>query len=269
MKRKIWLLALLFIMMDCQRVPITGRKQLSLVNSEKVNKMAFSSYDEVLKESELSKNKEWTRWVKEVGHDIKDAVEKYLRENGSSDLLEGYQWEFNLLAGDMVNAWAMPGGKVAFYEGIMPICKTKQGVAVVMGHEVAHAIAQHGQERMSQGVLQQVGGVAVAVATSGQSAEAQQGFMAAYGLGSQVGMMLPFSRKHESEADHMGIIFMALAGYDPRLAPEFWKRMKAKSDGEEPNEFLSTHPNHKTRIENLNGWMPEAMKYYKKQPANK
>lgn len=267
MKRKIWWLAILLLLIDCQRVPITGRKQLSLLDSQRVNAMAFTSYDKVLKEAQLSENKEWTRWVKEVGHDIKGAVEKYLRENGSADLLEGYKWEFNLIADDMVNAWAMPGGKVAFYEGIMPICQNKQGVAVVMGHEVAHAIAQHGQERMSQGILQQLGGVAVAVATSGETAETQEAFMTAYGLGSQVGVMLPFSRKHESEADHMGIIFMAMAGYDPRLAPEFWKRMKAKSGGKEPNEFFSTHPSNKTRIDNLNGWMPEAMKYYKEPQA--
>jgi len=260
--RKLWFLILPLLFLDCSRVPITGRRQLNLIKSSQLNTMAFDNYRQTLSQSKLSDNAEWTRWVKEVGEEIKTAVEHYLAQEGASELVKGYAWEFNLIAEQTVNAWAMPGGKVAFYEGIMPICQNREGVAVVMGHEVAHAIAQHGNERMSQGLMQQAGGVALAVAVADQPAETQNLFMGAYGVGSQLGVMLPFSRKHESEADHLGIIFMAMAGYDPTQAPDFWQRMANLSKGEQPPEFLSTHPGHDTRIENLQGWMPEAMKYY-------
>ena len=178
--------------------------------------------------------------------------------------LKGFQWEFNTVESEEANAFCMPGGKVVFYTGILPICQDEAGVAVVMGHEVAHAIAKHGNERMSQGLVQQFGGVALSVALSDKPAQTQQLFQTAYGVGSQVGVMLPFSRLQESEADELGLIFMAMAGYDPHEAPKFWERMSAKSSGGAPPEFLSTHPSHETRIRKLNKAIPKAMEYYKK-----
>jgi predicted Zn-dependent protease len=162
-----------------------------------------------------------------------------------------------------VNAWCMPGGKVVVYTGILPVTKNENGLAVVMGHEIAHAIAEHGNERMSQELLRQAGGVALTVALKDNPEETRNLWLAAYGLGSEVGVMLPFSRLHESEADHLGLIFMAMAGYDPREAPDFWTRM-AEAGGQKPPEFLSTHPSDETRISSLNNWMPEALKYYNK-----
>ncbi len=263
MKRIIALCFIIFIG-SCKTVPVTGRKQFSLLSSGQMQSLSYDQYNQVLKESNVLTNTQESRNIKEIGNNIKNAVEKYMADNNRSELLEGYAWEFNLLKDDdMINAWAMPGGKVAFYTGILPICQDKNGIAVVMGHEVAHAIARHGNERMSQGLVQQLGGVALAVAVSDKPAETQQLFMTAYGIGSAVGVMLPFSRLHESEADHMGLIFMAMAGYDPREAPELWKRMAAQANGQQPPEFLSTHPSHETRIENLNKWMPEAMEYYR------
>jgi predicted Zn-dependent protease len=202
--------------------------------------------------------------VKGVGLKIQKAVEEYMAQNNWSGQLEGYAWEFNLIEDDIVNAWCMPGGKVVFYTGIMPICQDETGVAVVMGHEVAHAIANHGAERMSQGLVQQMGGQALSVALSSKPAETQALYNAAYGIASNYGAMLPFSRLHESEADKMGLIFMAMAGFDPQEAPKFWERMQKKSGGAAPPEFLSTHPSHESRIKDLNAQIPEAMKYYKK-----
>lgn len=259
----LFLVGALIVAESCSSVPLTGRRQLSIVPSSQINSLSFQQYDQVLKESKISSNQQWTSMVKSVGSDISSAVEAYLREIGEEDNVEGFQWEFNLLAEDIINAWAMPGGKVAFYEGIMPICKDKTGVAVVMGHEVAHAIAKHGNERMSLGLAQQLGGASLAVALKEKPQLTQQLAMAAFGLGSQVGVMLPYSREHESEADRLGLIFMAKAGYDPREAPRFWERMQSKEDGagRQP-EFLSTHPHPDTRIKKLNQHMDEAVKIY-------
>ena len=264
------LFSLIFILavMGCRTVPLTGRKQLSLMPSSQVQSMSYAQYDEVLKSSKVITGTEQSEMIKRVGNRIKDAVETYLEEHHSSKLLEGYEWEFNLIESETVNAWCMPGGKVAFYTGILPICQDEDGVAVVMGHEVAHAIARHGSERMSQGIVTQLGGVALAVALEDKPAETQALFLSAYGLGSQVGVLLPFSRMHESEADQMGLTFMAMAGYDPRNAPEFWTRMSTLSSGGQPPEFLSTHPSHSTRVENLNTWMPDAMKHYNESKGN-
>ena len=262
MRRFFFFIAVVFIS-SCSTVPLTGRKQLPLLPAEQTQSLSYEQYGKVLQESKLSTNTQWTSWVKNSGNKIKSGVEKYLAQQNQSSALEGYAWEFNLLEDNTVNAWCMPGGKVAFYTGIMPICADEKGVAVVMGHEVAHAIARHGAERMSQGMVQQMGGVALAIAIRDKPAETQALFMGAYGVASQYGGMLPFSRLHESEADRMGLIFMAMAGYDPREAPKFWERMAAKSGGANVPEFMSTHPSHSTRINNLNKWMPEALKYYK------
>ncbi len=247
----------------CATVPVTGRKQLSLVSSAEINQMSATHYQEVIRKGPLSTNKEQTEMVRRVGGRIQKAVEKYMADKGASDQLTGFNWEFNLIEdAKTVNAWCMPGGKVAFYSAIMPICKDEAGVAVVMGHEVAHAIANHGRERMSQGLLAEFGLGTVSAAMGQNPTATQQIFMQAVGVGTNVGM-LKFSRSHESEADHMGLIFMAMAGYDPASAPKFWERMATLSGGQQPPEFLSTHPSHDTRIKDLEGWIPEAMQYKK------
>ncbi len=258
-----WALCLLvFLQLSCSRVPITGRHQMKLLPNSTLLSMSYTSYGDFLKQNKISTNAQQTAMVKNAGSKIKTAVETYMKQQGKEKKLSGFNWEFNLVEDPTVNAWCMPGGKVVFYSGIMPLCKDEAGVAVVMGHEVAHAIANHGNERMSQGLAVQMGGVALSVAMSDKPAETQALFMGAYGVGTTVGAVLPFSRLHESEADHMGLIFMAMAGYDPRKAPEFWERMAALGGGKPP-ELLSTHPSDETRIRKLNEHMDEAMKYYK------
>lgn len=245
----------------CSTVPVTGRKQFNIIPDSEMLSMSYSQYDQFLKENKLSNNAEQTEMVKRIGHRIEGAVTKYLTELQFTDLLDGYDWEFNLVDDPSVNAWCMPGGKVVVYTGILPVTKNEAGLAVVMGHEIAHAIAEHGSERMSQELIRQMGGVALTVALQNKPQETQALWMAAYGMGSEIGIMLPFSRMHESEADHMGLIFMAMAGYNPEGAPLFWERM-AGQGGQKPPEFLSTHPSDETRIKNLNAWMPEAVGYY-------
>jgi predicted Zn-dependent protease len=264
MIRKVIILLALY-MAGCSVVPVTGRKQISLVPNSQILPLSFDSYKQVLKENKLSTNQAETNMVKNVGVRIKGAVETFMREQKLEDQIKDFQWEFNLLESPQVNAFCMPGGKVAFYNGIMPICKDETGVAVVMGHEVAHAIANHGGERMSQALVQQFGGVALAVALNEKPSETQQLALAAYGVGSTVFGVLPFSRLHESEADKMGLIFMAMAGYNPQEAPAFWERMAAQSKGGAPPQFLSTHPAPDTRIKDLQNFMPKARKYYTKR----
>lgn len=252
------------VVFACAKVAVTGRQQLSLVSNAEIIPMANQQYDSVVRSAKLSSNQQQTAMVKNVGRRIQRAVEQYMAQNNASAELEGFQWEFNLLDDPkMVNAWCMPGGKVAFYTGIMPICQNEAGVAVVMGHEVAHAIANHARERMSQGLVANglLGSVGAAL---GQNPTlTKQLFFQAIGVGAQVGM-LKFSRQHESEADKIGLIFMAMAGYDPHEAPRFWERMSSQSGGGQPPEWLSTHPSHASRIKDLNAAIPEAMKYYKK-----
>jgi predicted Zn-dependent protease len=261
MKRLLSLLIVVIFLAACKKVPLTDRRQLNAIPSSELNSSSFASYSEVLKESKLSSNTAQTQMVRTVGNRLKDAAEEYLKENNFGDATEGFKWEFNLIAENVVNAWCMPGGKVAFYEGILPVCKNEAGIAVVMGHEIAHAIAKHGGERMSQALLQQLGGVGLSLALQQQPEQTQAFAMAAYTGGSTVLGVLPFSRLHESEADELGINFMALAGYNPAEAPEFWKRMKAQSGGSPP-EFLSTHPSSDRRISDLNKLLPEAKRYY-------
>ena len=248
----------------CSTVPITGRSQLSLVSASEMNAMSFAQYGEFLKQNKLSSNKSDVEMVKRVGLNIQKAVETYFAQNNMSKELAGYQWEFNVVESEEVNAWCMPGGKVVVYTGILPITKDETGLAVVMGHEIAHAVAQHGAERMSQGLLQQLGGVALSVAIANEPAETQALFYTAYGVGTTVGVMLPFSRTHESEADRLGLVFMAMAGYNPNAAVDFWTRMAANSGGGAPPEFLSTHPSNETRIADIKKHLPEALSYYKK-----
>lgn len=246
----------------CSTVPITGRTQLNLVSDSEMMAMSFSQYDQFLKENPLSTNQEQTAMVKRCGKRISDAVIKYMNENGYENHIKDFQWEFNLVADDTPNAWCMPGGKVVFYTGILPYTQTEEGLAVVMGHEIAHAVAKHGSERMSHEMGVQMGGAALAVALDEKPEETKALYMSVFGVGSQVGFMLPYSRTHEIEADKLGIIFMAMAGYNPEAAVPFWERMAA-SGGQKPPEFLSTHPADGTRIGKLKENMPEALKYYK------
>jgi predicted Zn-dependent protease len=201
--------------------------------------------------------------VKQVGFNIQKAVERFMAQQNLSSRLNGYTWEFNLVQDKHKNAWCMPGGKVVFYTGILPVTQTEAGIAVVMGHEIAHAVAEHGNERMSQSLIAELGGVALSEAVKSEPAQTQQLWMAAYGLGATVGVLLPFSRTQESESDRLGLIFMAMAGYNPQEAVNFWKRMAAQKGGNAPPEFLSTHPADNTRIKDLQNEIPEAMKYYK------
>ncbi len=259
----VFALLLIFLFISCGRVPITGRRQISLLPSSQMLSMSYQQYGDFLKSNTLSANAEQTALVKKVGANIQRAVEAFYASKGLTAELKGYNWEFNLVESNEVNAWCMPGGKVVFYTGILPITQNETGMAVVMGHEIAHAIAEHGNERMSQGLLTELGGLALSVALKDKPQQTQALWMTAYGLGSQVGVILPYSRLHESEADRLGLIFMAMAGYNPQEAVGFWQRMASMKSGQAPPEFLSTHPSDATRIAQIKKWLPEAMSYYK------
>lgn len=264
LKRFVPAIILVGIALACASVAVTGRKQLALVSNAEIIPMANQQYVDVLKKGPISTNKEQAEMIRRVGLKIQKAVEKYMADKGMSSELAGFAWEFNLIDDPKtVNAWCMPGGKVAFYTGIMPICKDETGVAVVMGHEVAHAIANHGRERMSQQMVAQFGLSTLGSVMGQNPSAANELLMQAIGAGTNLGM-LKFSREHESEADHIGLIFMAMAGYNPAEAPKFWERMTALSGGQNPPEFMSTHPSHDTRIKDLQAWLPEALKYYNK-----
>ena len=257
-------LSLTLFLTACSQVPVTGRRQFNFVPDSMMNSMSFQQYDEFLTKNKLSKNADQTKMVKRVGARIQKAVEQYCAANHIP--LEGYKWEFNLVEDPAVNAWAMPGGKVVVYTGILPIAQNDEGLAVVLGHEIAHAIAKHGSERMSQGLVAKMGGAALDAALKEQPELTQKIFQQSYGVVTNVGVILPFSRLHESEADHLGLIFMAMAGYDPHAAVSFWQRMAAEKKGKAPPELLSTHPADEKRIQNLQKLIPEAMKYYKPVP---
>lgn len=254
----------------CSTVPISGRKQLSLVSSGEMVSLGEQNYKQTLGESKLSTNKVQVDRIKRVGARIQKAVEQYMSTNGMASQIEGFNWEFNLIEADtVVNAWCMPGGKVAFYTGILPICKDDNGVAVVMGHEIAHAIANHSGERMSQAMAIEVGGQVGALLLSGKAQQTQDAFRLLYPIGAQVGVILPYSRSHELEADKIGLIIIAMAGYNPETAVPFWERMAASSQGGRPPQFLSTHPAEKERIDKIKSALPEVMKYYKPYAGGK
>ena len=259
------LLALSLLLLHCSKVPITGRRQLDIVPDDEMMAMSYQQYDEFLAANELSTDREKVETVQRVGGRIQGAVELYFDEWGMSDQLKDYQWEFNVVESDQVNAWAMPGGKVVVYTGLMPVAQTETGLAVVMGHEIAHTVAKHGDERMSHALLVQMGGVALAEALKSKPEQTQAIWLTVFGVGAQVGVMLPYSRTQESEADRLGLIFMAMAGYDPHEAVDFWERMAAQKGGGAPPEFLSTHPSDETRIDNLKMLIPEAMEHYNKR----
>lgn len=257
------ILLLVGLLTACAKVPITGRRQMNLINETTLIGMADEQYREFLRTHQvLPPNDPRAQQVRGCGDRIAAAVAKYLTENGMQNRVGQFQWEFNTVQDPTVNAWCMPGGKVVFYTGILPVTATETGLAVVMGHEVAHAVARHGNERMSQAIALEGAGMTLEVLTSQKPGLTRDIFLQSMGLGSGLGM-LAFSRKHETEADKLGLIFMAMAGYDPREAPKFWERMSAQSAGQAPPELLSTHPSDATRIRDLEAYMPEALKYYK------
>jgi predicted Zn-dependent protease len=252
------------VLASCSAVPITGRSQLNFIPDSQMNTLSLTEYKDFISKSKLSTDAAHTQMVKNVGARIQKAVETYCAQNNLSDRIAGYQWEFNLVEDSNVNAFAMPGGKVVVLTGLIPVAQNEDGLAVVMGHEISHVIARHGSERMSQGLLVEMGGTALSTAMANSPAQTKELFAKSYGLGTQYGILLPYSRAHETEADHLGLIFMAMAGYNPNAAVDFWQRMAAASKGSKPMEILSTHPADQTRINNLKTFMPEAMKYYKK-----
>jgi len=247
---------------SCSTVPLTGRRQLNLIPESEMLSTSFQQYGDFVKQNKISTDPQAGQLVRTVGMRIKGAVERYMSQNGLSDRLNGYAWEFNLVESKEVNAWCMPGGKVVVYTGILPVTRDEAGLAVVLGHEIAHAIAQHGNERMSQQMLVQFGGAALSEMIKDKPAQTQQLWMGAFGVGAQYGVLLPYSRTHESEADHLGLIFMSMAGYDPHVALDFWQRMAASNKGQAPPQFLSTHPADETRIADIRDHMTEAMQYY-------
>ena len=243
---------------SCATNPFTGKKSLNLMPNSELFPSSFQQYGTFLKENKVIVGTADARRVENVGMKIRAAAERWLKANGQAEYLNGYQWEYKLIENKEVNAWCMPGGKIVVYSGILPVTKDDAGLATVMGHEVSHALSNHGAQRMTASQFQQLGAVGVAVATGNKSAEQQQMWQQYYGIGSQVGVMLPFSRNHESEADKIGLTLMAIAGYNPELAISFWERMAASSSGNKPPEFLSTHPADATRIANLRRLIPEA-----------
>jgi predicted Zn-dependent protease len=266
MIRKIGLLLIASgVFIACSKNPITGRTQANLVSETELQAAAAQQYKQFLSSNKVvssSTNRD-AEMVKRVGQRVTKSVEEYVRNLGKAELLEGYQWEYNLVEDKAVNAWCMPGGKIVVYTGLLPITQNEAALAAVMGHEIAHAVLYHGRERVSQGLAQQGLGAALSVALANKPAATQNLILTAYGVGSQVGVLLPFSRKQELEADHYGLIWMSMAGYNPREAIALWDRMEAASKGQKPPEFLSTHPSEGTRKEQLEKYMPEALKYYK------
>jgi len=253
-------------LVSCASVPVTNRRQLDLVPGSMMLLTGFKQYDDFLKTHHLSSNQQQTQMVKSVGAKIQEAVEQYMADNNLSGRLRNYQWEFNLVEGQEANAWCMSGGKVVVYTGILPVTQDENGLAVVMGHEIAHAIARHGEERMSQFLLTDMGGRTLSAALSDSPKQTQQLWLTAFGIGSQVGFLLPYSRLHESEADRLGLIFIAMAGYNPDKAVEFWERMSMSKEKQSKRlaEFLSTHPSDQKRIQQIKTYLPEAMNYYKR-----
>ena len=253
------------ITISCSRNAVTGRKQFKLLPESELQSMASGQYTQFLASNKIvstTTNKD-AEMVKRVGKRITAVVEEYYKSIGKSEILNGFNWEYNLIDDKAVNAWCMPGGKIVVYTGLLPVTQNEAALAIVMGHEVSHAIFQHGNERISQMLGAQVVGTGLQVALMNKPAETQNAFLAAYGIGAQAGILLPFSRKHELESDRYGLWWAAMAGYNPREAIPLWQRMEKAGDGTKPPEFLSSHPSEGRRIEQLTKNMDEALKYYK------
>lgn len=264
MKKLLIIGSLISLTVACTQNAITGRKQLALLSETELQSMAVQEYRQFLSQARVvnpSANRD-AEMVRRVGSRLVNAINTYYRQKGLSQELEGFQWEYNLVDAKDVNAWCMPGGKIVVYTGLLPVTQNEAALAVVVGHEIAHALARHGNERMSQAMVAQGIGVVGGVVTSGNE-RVNSIFNNIYGPGATIGVLLPNSRKQELEADRYGLIFTALAGYNPQEAIPLWQRMQQMSNGQRPPEFLSTHPSEETRIERLKSLMPEAMKYYK------
>ncbi|HLL93558.1 MAG TPA: M48 family metallopeptidase [Spirosoma sp.] len=272
MKRLLIAMLLIGFAIGCQKVPLTGRSQLKLVSNAQLLPLSFSSYKGVLDTSRVVQGDANAQMVQRVGNRLRQAMEQYLNANNLGSRLNGFQWEFNLIQSPQVNAWCMPGGKVAFYTGILPYTQNEAGAAAVMGHEISHAIAEHGNERMSEGLvangLLQGGQILTGTAARSSRHQASSVLMQAVGaalpVAYQVGRALPHNRRQESEADRLGLIFMAMAGYDPQEAISFWGRMAKAGGNKKTPEFLSTHPSDARRIKDLQALLPEAMTFYKR-----
>lgn len=249
----------------CSTNPLTGKSQFTLFPESELQTMATTEYQSFLSKNRVvsGSNNRDAEMVRRVGNRIIKAVEAHYAENGISEKLAGFKWEVNLVDDKAVNAWCMPGGKIVVYTGILPITQNEAALAAVMGHEVSHALLQHGNQRMSQAAGASVVEAGLQVALANKPQETQNMFLTAFGLGAQLGVLLPFSRKHELEADKYGLIFAARAGYNPQEAIGLWERMEKASSGGRPPEFLSTHPSEGRRIEEIKKLMPEALKYYK------
>jgi len=263
MKKKNFIFKKLFVFFTvvillsaCATNPLTGKRTMAFVSDSQLFPAAFAQYEEFLSENTVVTDTDEAEMVLRVGNKLAEASHKWLSSEGHPDYFDDYAWEFKLILDDTVNAWCMPGGKIVFYTGILPLTLNEDGLAVVMGHEIAHAVLNHSQQRMSAGILQQLGAVGLSIGLSGLSPEVQNAAMMAYGLGSQLGGMLPYSRAHENEADYYGLIITAIAGYDPEEAVPFWERMAAYGGVGVP-EFLSTHPSNAARIRNLRNSLPE------------
>ncbi len=249
------------LLSGCSTVPITGRSQLNIVSDDEVLSASLTEYRSYMSTAKRSSDRDGAAMVKRVGRRIADATERYLRDNGLEEEVKNFDWEFNLVQDEEINAFCMPGGKIVVYEGLMKLVSSDDELAVVLGHEVAHAVAKHGNERMSQQMVAAAGVGLLGLALSDKSELTQTAAVAAFGLGAEVGVLLPFSRSHESEADHMGLVLMTLAGYDPGVAPGFWRKMAAQG-GDKPLELLSTHPSDETRIADLERLLPEVRSQY-------
>ncbi|MFM8431248.1 MAG: M48 family metallopeptidase [Bacteroidota bacterium] len=261
LNHRLLLISVFLLLFSCSRVPITGRRQLNMIPESQLISLSASSYDSFLKNHSKITTGPDAAMVKRVGDRISNGVVRFLNENKMGDRVGDYQWEFNLVKDSLVNAWCMPGGKVVVYSGILPVTKDEQSLAIVMGHEIAHAVARHGNERMSQGLMVMMGGIALDMASQQQPDATRELLLQSYGVGSQLGV-LAYSRKHETEADKLGMVFAAMAGYDPTAAIGFWERM-AVQGGTKPPEFLSTHPSDETRVRQIKEFLPTAKKYYK------
>lgn len=250
------------ILASCQSVPFTQRKQLTLIPDSQLNQLAEQSYKQFLDSAKVIETGSQAERVKTVGKTISCGIDRYFENQKKKNIVKDYEWQFNLIEDTIANAWAMPGGRVAVYTGLLDITKSDDELAAVVAHEIAHVIANHGDERLSQGLIIQLGGIALDQALRDKPNTTRQLFMLSYGIGSQVGLALPFSRLQESEADRLGIIFMAMAGYDPKKAISFWQSMIERGNGDPVPEFLSTHPSSENRVEDINKRIDEAMKYF-------
>ena len=253
---------------SCTTVPISGRQQFTMIPQRNMVSIGEEQYESFLEEHEIIEDTKEAEMVKRVGQRLATAVTEYFTQAGMTEQAVNFDWEFNLIKEYTINAWCLPGGKIAVYSGILPITKTETGLSVVMAHEIAHAVAQHGNERMTQALLLQFGGIALSEALESKTQATKNLWQNIYGYGSTYGLIYPYSRRHEKEADRLGLRFMAMAGYNPEKAVDFWQRMKKEKDGSSPPALLSTHPADDQRIEHIKKYIPSVMPHYKESANN-